>query len=218
MSYNFRELCTRMLAACNSYLFFTDAETTTASQRAERLNGVLKEASLALSTLASEDPTNTPSGQGPESRLTSENLAWVDEKLKEPGWARQFLISAGLLDSEGHWNRSYWPDDGEAGNTLGYYMDHPEFYCDPKEEGGVRSVYSRDKKTDQEVFDVQSNKPARSEILSWIEDRSSWGSDDYLGRVALIVEEALAHWSPKTRREGRFPGLPSLVKHAIVKG
>ncbi|MCE2839594.1 MAG: hypothetical protein LW834_22050 [Cyanobium sp. 49614_E6] len=57
-----------------------------------------------------------PSGQGPESRLTSENLAWVDEKLKEPGWARQFLISAGLLDSEGHWNRSYWPDDGEAGS------------------------------------------------------------------------------------------------------
>jgi hypothetical protein len=106
----------------------------------------------------------------------------------------------------------------EDGNTLGYYIDHPGFYCDLEEEGGVWSVYFRDKKTDQEVFEEQSNKPARSEILSWIEDRSSWGSDDYLGRVALIVEEALAHWSPKTRREGRFPGLPSLVKHAIVKG
>lgn len=53
---------------------------------------------------------------GQETRLTSENLAWVDEKLKEPGWARQFLISAGLLDSEGHWNPSYWPENGEAGS------------------------------------------------------------------------------------------------------
>jgi hypothetical protein len=48
--------------------------------------------------------------------LTSENLAWVDEKIKEPGWAKQFLISAGLLDSKGHWNPSYWPEDGEAGS------------------------------------------------------------------------------------------------------
>jgi hypothetical protein len=194
-----------MLAACNSYLFFTDAETTTASQRAERLEGVLKEASLALSTLVSEDPTYIPSGQGPESRLTSENLAWVDEKLKEPGWARQFLISAGILDSDGHWNRSYWPDDGEAGNTLGYYMDHPEFYCDLKEDVVVQSVYSGGQETDQDVFEEQSNKPTRSEILSWIEDRSAWGSDDYLGRVALIVEEALAYWSPKSRRGAVSP-------------
>lgn len=172
MSYNFRELCSRMLAACNSYLFFTDAETTTASQRAERLNGALKEASLALRTPVSEDPFD------------------IFLKMRV----------------------------GEDGNTSGYYIDHPEFYCDLEEEKGVWSVYFRDKKTDQEVFEEQSNKPARSEILSWIEDRSSWGSDDYLGRVALIVEEALAHWSPKTRRDGRFPGLPSLVKHAIVKG
>jgi hypothetical protein len=40
----------------------------------------------------------------------------VDEKIKEPGWAKEFLISAGLLDSKGHWNRSYWPEDGEAGS------------------------------------------------------------------------------------------------------
>jgi len=49
-------------------------------------------------------------------RLMSENLAWVDEMIKAPGWARQFLISAGLLDSNGHWNPAYWPDDGEAGS------------------------------------------------------------------------------------------------------
>jgi len=47
-------------------------------------------------------------------RLSSENLAWVDEKLKEPGWARQFLISAGILDSKGLWNSSYWPENGES--------------------------------------------------------------------------------------------------------
>lgn len=57
-----------------------------------------------------------PGGPAQETRLTFENLAWVDEKIKEPGWARQFLISAGLLDSNGHWNPSYWPDDGEAGS------------------------------------------------------------------------------------------------------
>ena len=67
-------------------------------------------------------PRQHPAGQGmsegptQEARLTSENLAWVDEKIKEPGWARQFLISAGLLDSKGHWNPSYWPEDGEAGS------------------------------------------------------------------------------------------------------
>jgi hypothetical protein len=54
----------------------------------------------------------TPDRHGQETRLTSENLAWVDEKLKERGWARQFLISAGLLDFEGHWNPSYWPENG----------------------------------------------------------------------------------------------------------
>ena len=57
-----------------------------------------------------------PGGPAQQMRLTSENLAWVDEKIKEPGWARQFLISAGLLDSNGHWNPAYWPDDGEAGS------------------------------------------------------------------------------------------------------
>ena len=73
--------------------------------------------SMALLT-----PRQHPAGQGmpeatpQETRLTSENLAWVDEKIKEPGWARQFLISAGLLDSKGHWNPSYWPEDGEAGS------------------------------------------------------------------------------------------------------
>ena len=67
-------------------------------------------------------PRQNPAGPGmpdsptQETRLTSENLAWVDEKIKEPGWARQFLISAGLLDSKGHWNPSYWPEDGEAGS------------------------------------------------------------------------------------------------------
>jgi hypothetical protein len=67
-------------------------------------------------------PRQHPAGQGlpggaaQQTRLTSENLAWVDEKIKEAGWARQFLISAGLLDSNGHWNPSYWPDDGEAGS------------------------------------------------------------------------------------------------------
>jgi hypothetical protein len=55
-----------------------------------------------------------PEVSSQEMRLTSENLAWVNEKLKEPGWAKQFLISAGLLDSNGHWNSSYWPEDGEA--------------------------------------------------------------------------------------------------------
>lgn len=55
-----------------------------------------------------------PEVSSQETRLTSENLAWVDEKIKEPGWAKQFLISAGLLDSKGHWNPSYWPEDGEA--------------------------------------------------------------------------------------------------------
>jgi len=57
-----------------------------------------------------------PEVSSQETRLTSENLAWVDEKIKEPGWAKEFLISAGLLDSKGHWNRSYWPEDGEAGS------------------------------------------------------------------------------------------------------
>jgi len=67
-------------------------------------------------------PRQNPADQGmpevssQETRLTSENLAWVDEKIKEPGWAKQFLISAGLLDSKGHWNPSYWPEDGEAGS------------------------------------------------------------------------------------------------------
>lgn len=67
-------------------------------------------------------PRQNPAGLGMpnspthETRLTSENLAWVVEKIKEPGWARQFLISAGLLDSNGHWNPSYWPEDGEAGS------------------------------------------------------------------------------------------------------
>lgn len=67
-------------------------------------------------------PRHHPAGQGmpqaspQETRLTSEKLARVDEKIKEPGWARQFLISAGLLDSKGHWNPSYWPEDGEAGS------------------------------------------------------------------------------------------------------
>ncbi len=55
-------------------------------------------------------------GPAQGTRLTPENLAWVDEKIKEPGWAKQFLISAGLLDSKGHWNPSYWPEDGEAGS------------------------------------------------------------------------------------------------------
>lgn len=41
---------------------------------------------------------------------------------------------------------------------------------------------------------VQSNIPTRAEILCWLDDQS-WGSDDYLGRVASILEEALAHWS-----------------------
>jgi len=57
-----------------------------------------------------------PDGSAQQTRLTSENLAWVNEKIKEPGWARQFLISAGLLDSNGHWNSSYWPEDGETGS------------------------------------------------------------------------------------------------------
>jgi hypothetical protein len=69
-----------------------------------------------LTSQPKQASSGTPAGQGPETRLTSENLAWVDEKLKEPGWARQFLISAGLLDSQGHWNPSYWPEDGEAGS------------------------------------------------------------------------------------------------------
>jgi hypothetical protein len=161
-----------MLEACNSYLFFADAETTTASQRAERLNGALKEASLALRTPVSEDPFD------------------IFLKMRV----------------------------GEDGNTSGYYIDHPEFYCDLEEEKGVWSVYFRDKKTDQEVFEEQSNKPTRSEILSWIEDRSSWGSDDYLGRVAHIVEEALAHWPPKTRRGGAVsPSSFCGGKAAIIK-
>jgi hypothetical protein len=52
---------------------------------------------------------------GNEARLTPESLAWVDEKLKEPGWARQFLIDSGLIDAQGRWNTSYWPEDGKAG-------------------------------------------------------------------------------------------------------
>lgn len=76
------------------------------------------EASASMTLLT---PHQNPAGQGsPEAsvqatRLTSENLAWVDEKMKETGWAKRFLISAGLLDSKGHWNPSYWPEDGEAG-------------------------------------------------------------------------------------------------------
>ena len=42
---------------------------------------------------------------------------------------------------------------------------------------------------------VQSNIPARAEILCWLKGRATWGSDDYLGRVASVLEDALAHWS-----------------------
>ena len=67
-------------------------------------------------------PHQNPAGQGTpeasarETRLTLENLAWVDEEIKEPGWAKQFLIFARLLDSKVHWNPSYWAEDGEAGS------------------------------------------------------------------------------------------------------
>lgn len=144
----------------------------------------------------------------------------------------------------------------EDGSTLGYYINHPDFYCDLEEEGGVWSVYFRDKKTDQEVFEEQkvetttdpsekhtdtptfeqlgelwdsqnfrlshvperyalavlslwgsvetslditptdqSNRPTRAEILCWLEDRSPWGSDDYLDRMASIIDDALEHWA-----------------------
>lgn len=73
--------------------------------------------SMALLTPRQNPPSQAmPDGPAQGTRLTPENLAWVDEKIKEPGWAKQFLISAGLLDSKGQWNPSYWPEDGEAGS------------------------------------------------------------------------------------------------------
>jgi hypothetical protein len=40
----------------------------------------------------------------------------------------------------------------EDGSSIGWYIDHPEFYCDIEQEGGVWSVYFRHRETDQEVY------------------------------------------------------------------
>jgi hypothetical protein len=41
----------------------------------------------------------------------------------------------------------------------------------------------------------QSNRPTRAEILCWLEDRATWGSDEYLDRTVTIISDALEHWA-----------------------
>ena len=57
MTTNFRALCAELVAAFNSYHLFTDAETTTAWQRAERVNQAITAAVAALKA--------EPEGEGP---------------------------------------------------------------------------------------------------------------------------------------------------------
>ena len=57
MTTTYRALCAELVAAFNSYHLFTDAETTTASQRAERVNQAIAAADAALKA--------EPEGEGP---------------------------------------------------------------------------------------------------------------------------------------------------------
>lgn len=41
--------------------------------------------------------------------------------------------------------------------SVGYFIDHPEFYCDiEREDNGKWSVFFRDRQTDEEAFGEQS--------------------------------------------------------------
>jgi hypothetical protein len=63
MSTNYRALCAELVAAFNSYYHFTDAETTTAWQRAERVNQAITAADAALKAESE--------GKGPSERIAS---------------------------------------------------------------------------------------------------------------------------------------------------
>jgi NTP pyrophosphatase (non-canonical NTP hydrolase) len=76
----------------------------------------------------------------------------------------------------------------EDGSSLGWYVNHSDFYCDIVKEDGVWGIYFRDKNTEQEVFEEQSNTSLASRVLAMCKKRD-W-SLHWTARGAYLHLEA----------------------------
>jgi len=94
--------------------------------------------------------------------------AWdttIGKEYDDFGRAAEHLVSQAreALESSGEEAFTARRMKAEDGSTLGWYINHPEFYCDIEPEDGVLAVYFRDKITDQDVY-AEFSKEDKSQL------------------------------------------------------
>ena len=110
----------------------------------------------------------------------------------------------------------------EDGSSLGWYVNYSDFYCDIQKEDGVWGVYFRDKITEQEVFEEQSNTSLASRVLAMCKKRDwslHWtarGSYLHLEASELIESLRGKRGDPKSEAADVLLVLMSITENAGI--